>query len=65
MAKLEEYLATTLHEAADEVARVECFDDEQRSEIYAILETLKSDTQVHRAAVKLLGHQIVRGPGNA
>ena len=58
MAKLEDQLSAVLYQTADEVAHMESFDDEQRSEIYAILETLKADTQAHRVAVKLLSHRI-------
>ena len=65
VAKLEDQLAADLYQTADEIAHAECFDDEQRSEIYTILEALKADTQAHRAAVKLLGHRITRGSGDA
>jgi len=58
VARIEDQLASMLLRTSDEVARAECFDDEQRSEIYAILEALKLGTEAHRAQVKLLARQI-------
>ena len=48
---IENQLATELHETAGEVAHCEDFDMEQRSEIYAILEAIKSDSEVHKKVV--------------
>lgn len=50
-AGIEDQLARTLAMAASEVAHSECFDSEQRSEVYAILDTLKADTQAHIGVV--------------
>lgn len=47
-ATLEGLLAASLAETSDELARAECFDDEQRAEIYTILRTLLDDSQLHR-----------------
>jgi hypothetical protein len=49
--KAEELFATVLSETAGEVARTECFDMEQRSEVYTILEALQADAEVHRKAL--------------
>jgi hypothetical protein len=65
LTSLEEQLAAQLYVTADEISRAECFDDEQRSEVYTILETLQADSQAHRAAVKLISHRITGSMGNA
>ena len=54
LACVEDQLAATLSETADDVAHTEGFDAEQRAEIYSILKALKSNCEVHRAKVKLL-----------
>ena len=48
---LEDRLAATLDETSREVAHTECFDPEQRAEIYTILAILKADTNAHRETV--------------
>ena len=65
MASLEDKLAATLTETADEVARSECFDAEQRAEVYTILKTLKANTETHRAMVKLLAGKLKERRGSA
>ena len=55
---VEEQLAATLAETAEEFAHVECLDTEQRAEIYAILEMLKVDTDAHRALIDVLKRQL-------
>ena len=50
-ARLESRLADALTDTAEEVARTECFDSEQRAEVYAILDTLRADSQAHRECV--------------
>ena len=52
---LENRLAVLLDETSREVAHAECFDSEQRSEIYTILEILKSDVNMHR---KIIGKYV-------
>ena len=52
-------------ETADEIAHVECFDEEQRSEVYAILQALKSDTEAHQLMVNQLIEQIKGGSADA
>ena len=46
-AGLEDQLRATLVATADEVAHAECFDEEQRAEVYSILHALKSDSERH------------------
>ncbi len=48
---LEDRLAAILAQTCREVAHTECFDDEQRAEIYTILGVLKTDTNAHRETV--------------
>jgi len=48
---MEARLADKLSEAADEVAHTECFDQEQRAEIYTILQAMKADAEAHRNIV--------------
>jgi len=50
-AGLEQQLAAALSETSEELAHAECFDTEQRSELYTILQTLIADTQAHRRCV--------------
>ena len=51
VAGMEDQLVATLARAANEVAHSECFDSEQRAEVYTILDTLKADTAAHKSAV--------------
>lgn len=48
---LEEQLALQLDQTAHEIEHMDCFDDEQRAEIYTILQALREDSQAHRHAV--------------
>jgi hypothetical protein len=45
--RLEEELSDALRRTADEVARAQCLDEEQRAEVYTILDALRADTQTH------------------
>lgn len=54
----EDGIARTLTLTADELAHAECFDEEQRAEIYAILQAIKTDTETHRQAVELLAKRL-------
>ena len=65
MGSLGDKLKATLTETADDIARTESFDTEQRAEIYTILDTLKANTETHRAMVKLLTQQLRKGGGDA
>ena len=51
MAEVEKQLAAVLGKSVDELNRTECFDMEQRSEIYTILTTLKAETQTHQETI--------------
>ncbi|HOD80392.1 MAG: hypothetical protein BWX88_01556 [Planctomycetes bacterium ADurb.Bin126] len=51
MVGLEDQLAAALSKAANEMARLECIDNEQRSEIYTILQAMQADTEAHRSLV--------------
>ena len=65
MGSLEDKLSVTLMETADDVAHSECFDAEQRAEVYTILATLKANTKTHRAMVELLTQKLREGQGRA
>jgi selenocysteine lyase/cysteine desulfurase len=65
LATLEHRLSAKLAETADEIQHVECFDDEQRAEIFAILQALRTDTEAHRAMADLLARQLYKGAGDA
>jgi len=47
IASVEKQIAAALAATASEVSRAECFDPDQRSEIYVILERLKADSKAH------------------
>jgi hypothetical protein len=53
-AALEDRLARQLSETSREIDRAECFDPEQRAEVYAIMEALQTDARAHRRAIRLL-----------
>ena len=62
---VEDGLAAMLTDAANRVAHAEYFDDEQRAEVYAILEALKANSQTHRDMVKKLARIIKERPADA
>jgi hypothetical protein len=47
VAGMERRLACSLSVAAKTIDHMDCFDDEQRSEIYSILQALRQDTAIH------------------
>ncbi|HUT61049.1 MAG TPA: hypothetical protein VNA25_24645 [Phycisphaerae bacterium] len=51
-AHVEDELARSLSRTSRQVAQAECFDDEQRAEVYTILQALRADTNAHQ---ELLG----------
>jgi len=51
MAEVEKQLVTVLGKSVDELNHSECFDMDQRSEIYTILTTLKAETQTHQETI--------------
>ena len=61
-AALEDQLARQLREVSAEVDRSECFDADERAEVYAIIEALQTDTRAHRKAIRLMTGQ---GGGDA
>jgi len=65
VASLENGLAATLTETSQQVARSECLDDEQRAEVYTILEALKTNSRLHQAMVKQLARKYKEAKGNA
>jgi hypothetical protein len=54
----EEKIAASLVQAADEVEHADCFDTEQRAEVYTILKALQADTEIHRGMVSLLTRKL-------
>jgi hypothetical protein len=51
IARMEEELRDSLQRAAEEIAHAECLDEEQRAEVYTILDALRDDGQTHRRVV--------------
>lgn len=60
---MEDRIRASLMETSDDVAHSECFDAEQRAEVYTILKALTDNTETHSAMVKLLAHNL-RGHSN-
>jgi hypothetical protein len=65
MTALEDGLAATLTETADDIAHSECFDHEQRAEVYTILRTLTANTAQHRAMAEILAARLKEGKAHA
>lgn len=53
-AGMESRLAADLTATSGEIAHSEYLSVEQRSEVYSILEALRSDTEHHKKAIRLL-----------
>ena len=51
---MENVLATSLLATSSEVAHSEYLSVEQRSEVYSILDALRSDSEHHKKAIRLL-----------
>ena len=62
IASIENQLAAVLGNSVNQLPRMEGFDQEQRSEIYTILCTLKSETDAH---CRTVGAWIDQGSGRA
>jgi len=62
VAKIEDQLAGVLLRTTKDISHSECFDDEQRAEIYTILQTLKADTCLHR---DIVGRWVSQSPREA
>ena len=61
----ESKIADSLATAAEELSRSECFDNEQRAEIYAILGAIKTDSENHRQMIKLVSDKAAKGAVDA
>lgn len=53
-AAMERSLLWQIRAAADDLQRVECFDEEQRAEVHAILEAIRHESESHSAIVQFL-----------
>jgi len=53
-AGVENRLSSALTATADQVARLESLDQEQRAEVYAILKAIQQDTIIHQATADAL-----------
>jgi len=58
---IESEIGDSLDLAADELLHADCFGDEQRSEIYAILKSLRDDTVDHRMIIRRLSESLSDG----
>ena len=65
LAGMERQLAETLVRTAGEVSHIQCLDNEQRAEIYAILQALKLDTEAHHSLASMLSTYISERPADA
>jgi hypothetical protein len=61
----ESVIFNSLNQTTDELAHAECFDQEQRAEIYAILQAIKTDTENHRQMIQLLAQKLNRNSPDA
>jgi hypothetical protein len=55
---IESQLVASLRETAGEIAHMDCFDEEQRAEIYTILHTLLAGTEEHCSIVGTIGNYV-------
>ena len=60
-ADAESRIGDVLAQTSEELAHAECFNEEQRAEIYAILQALKTDTSNHRQIVEMLAQKLSQG----
>jgi len=65
MKALENGLAATLARTTQQIQHADCFDQEQRAEIYAILQALRTDTEAHCIVAEFLTERLGRETGNA
>ena len=65
MATIENGLAATISQTSDDIAHIESLDAEQRSEVYAIIEAIRDNSQLHRAMVGRLADKLKGADGNA
>ncbi|MBN1555962.1 MAG: hypothetical protein JXA11_14555 [Phycisphaerae bacterium] len=57
----ESRIGAVLAQTSEELAHAECFDQEQRAEIYAILQAIQTDTINHRRIAEQLAGKLSRG----
>ena len=57
---IESDIGDSLRRTADELLHSDCFGHEQRSEIYAILKSLRDDTIDHRKVIRQLSASLLR-----
>ncbi len=62
---LEDDLADALTRTSNEVNYVECFDQEQRAEVYTILRAMTKDTQAHQSLAAGLVSTFAKEGGDA
>ncbi len=62
---VESKISDVLAQTTNEMAHAECFDQEQRAEVYAILQAMKTDTANHRQMVELLAKNLCKGTCDA
>jgi hypothetical protein len=60
---IESDIGDAIDRAADELARDEYFETEQRAEIYAILRSLRDNTRDHRKIIRRLAEKLSEGGG--
>jgi hypothetical protein len=60
-ADAESRIGDVLAQTSEELAHAECFNEEQRAEIYAILQAIKADTSNHQQIVELLARKLSQG----
>ena len=58
-------LAATLEKAVRQISHSECLDQEQRSEAWAILDAIQTNSLAHRNTIKLLTDQLAGGAADA
>jgi len=65
MESLQEGLAATISQTSDEIAHIESLDTEQRSEVYAIIEAIRGNSQAHQTMVGQLAAKLRGAEGHA
>jgi len=65
VAGMQSRFAATLTATSDEIAHSDCLDEEDRSEIYAILKAITGDAEMHRRTVETLSDRIAKGGADA
>jgi len=58
LVQLEAELANALLQVAEDIEHAECFDEEERAEVYTILRAMLADSKVHRDLLEKLGQHL-------